>query len=209
MPPREKRAQREKTAIRRLFEEKRHIGGRLPSITEVPEEEKQPEELPGFPVAPHPSPQVTDCEDRTPEDFPTRKKGKRSEKATGLQVLLNAVRRDGFPHPRERQGCLMLPHEFKALLALESLAVVQIVYEVFERTIGWEDKAEPRGRREWARLSLRYFQMSCGMTLSQVQRGLKGALHHGYIVRRSRLGSYEYAIRWRASGQSSEKSSPT
>jgi hypothetical protein len=208
MPSREKRAHREKTAIRRLFEEKRHIGGRLPSITEVPEEEKQPvnlqDELPGLPVAPHPPPDANDFEDLTPEDFPTRKKGKRSEKATGLQVILNAVRRDGFPHPRERQGFLMLPHEFKALLALESLAVVQIVYEVFERTIGWEDKTEPRGRREWARLSIRYFQMSCGMTLSQVQRGLKGALNRGYVVRRSRLGAYEYSIRWRESGQSSE-----
>jgi len=208
MPSREKRAHREKTAIRRLFEEKRHIGGRLPSITEVSEEEKPPanqqEDLPGLPVAPYPSPEVIDFEDLTPEDFPTRKKGKRSEKATGLQVILNAVRRDGFPHPRERQGFLMLPHEFKALLALESLAVVQIVYEVFERTIGWEDKAEPRGRREWSRLSIRYFQMSCGMTLSQVQRGLKGALNRGYIVRRSRLGAYEYSIRWRESGQSSE-----
>jgi hypothetical protein len=208
MPPREKRAHREKTAIRRLFEEKRHIGGRLPSITEVFEEEKQPEnqqeEVRGLPVAPQPSSEATTFKDVTPEDFPTRKKGKRAEKTTGLQVVLNAVRRDGFPHPRERRGFLMLPHEFKALLALESLAVVQIVYEVFERTIGWEDKAEPRGRREWALLSIRYFQMSCGMTLSQVQRGLKGALNRGYIVRRSRLGAYEYSIRWRASDQSSE-----
>ena len=97
----------------------------------------------------------------------------------------------------------MLPHEFKALLALEPLAVVQVVYEVFERTIGWEDKSEARGRREWARLSIKYFQMSCGMTLSQVQRGLKGALNRGYIVRRSRLGAYEYSIRWRESDQSS------
>jgi len=208
MPSREKRAHREKTAIRRLFEEKRHIGGRLPSITEVPEEEKQPvnqqEELSSLPVAPYPSPGESAFEDLSPEDFPLRKKGKRAEKATGLQVILNAVRRDGFPHPRERQGFLMLPHEFKALLALESLAVVQIVYEVFERTIGWEDKAQPRGRREWARLSIRYFQMSCGMTLSQVQRGLKGALNRGYIIRRSRLGTYEYSIRWRDSDPSSE-----
>jgi hypothetical protein len=204
MPPRENRTHREKTAIRRLFEEKRHIGGRLPHITEVSEEEKQPEEGPRLPVAHHPSPQVTDFEDVTPEDFSPRKKGKRADKATGLQVVLNAVRRDGFPHPRERQGFLMLPHEFKALLALESLAVVQIVYEVFERTIGWEDKAEPRGRREWARLSIRYFQMSCGMTLSQVQRGLKGALNRGYIIRRSRLGSYEYSIRWREADQNCE-----
>jgi len=208
MPPREKRAHREKTAIRRLFEEKRHIGGRLPNITEVHEEERQPEnqqeELAGLPAVSPSSPEVTEFEDVVPEDFQTRKKGKRSEKATGLQIVLNAVRRDGFPHPREGQGFLMLPHEFKALLALESLAVVQIVYEVFERTIGWEDKAEPRGRREWARLSIRYFQMSCGMTLSQVQRGLKGALNRGYIIRRSRLGSYEYSIRWRKSDQSSE-----
>jgi len=209
MPPaKEKRAHREKTAIRRLFEEKRHIGGRLPSITEVPEEESQPEkqqeELPGLSVETPSSPEVTGFEDLTPEDFQTRKKGKRSEKATGLQVVLNAVRRDGFPHPREHQGFLMLPHEFKALLALESLAVVQVVYEVFERPIGWDDKAEVRGRREWARLSIRYFQMSCGMTLSQVQRGLKGALNRGYIVRRSRLGSYEYSIRWRETDQSSK-----
>jgi hypothetical protein len=204
MPPREHRAHREKTAIRRLFEEKRHIGGRLPHITEIPEEEQQPEEILRLPIAPHPSPQVTDFEDVRPEDFAPRKKGKRSEKATGLQVVLNAVRRDGFPHPRERQGFLMLPHEFKALLALEPLAVVQIVYEVFERTIGWEDKTEPRGRREWARLSIRYFQMSCGMTLSQVQRGLKGALNRGYIIRRSRLGTYEYSIRWRESSQNPE-----
>ena|SRR2546426_5882350 len=204
MPPRENRAHREKTAIRRLFEEKRHIGGRLPHITEIPEEEKQPEEVPRLPVAPHPSPQVADFEDVTPEDFSPREKGKRSDKTTGLQVVLNAVRRDGFPHPRERQGFLMLPHEFKALLALEPLAVVQIVYEVFERTIGWEDKTAPRERRQWVRLSIRYFQMSCGMTLSQVQRGLKGALNRGYIIRRSRLGSYEYSIRWRESNPNLE-----
>jgi hypothetical protein len=199
MPPREKRADREKTAIRRLFEEKRHIGGRLPNITEVPGEEKREEELPTVPISNPSSPEVTDFQALTPEDFQTRKKGKRSEKATGLQVVLNAVRLNGFPHPREHQGFLMLPHEFKALLALESLAVVQVVYEVFERTIGWEDKAEVRGRREWARLSIKYFQMSCGMTLSQVQRGIKGALNRGYVVRRSRLGSYEYSIRWRES----------
>ena len=208
MPPREKRTDREKTAIRRLFEEKRHIGGRLPTITDAPEEESplehQQAELLQPPVELPPSPEVTDFEDVTPEEFQTRKKGKRSEKATGLQIVLNAVRLNGFPHPREHQGFLMLPHEFKALLALEPLAVVQVVYEVFERTIGWEDKAEARGRREWARLSIRYFQMSCGMTLSQVQRGLKGALNRGYIVRRSRLGAYEYSIRWRASVQSSE-----
>jgi hypothetical protein len=208
MPPREKRMHREKTAIRRLFEEKRHIGGRLPNITEAPTEAKQPEnqqeEVLSLPVALHHSPEPTGFDDLTPEDFQTRKKGKRAEKATGLQVILNAVQRDGFPHPRERQGFLMLPHEFKALLALESLAVVQIVYEIFERTIGWEDKAEPHGRREWARLSIRYFQISCGMTLSQVQRGLKGALNRGYIVRRSRLGSYEYSIRWRKSDQIAE-----
>jgi hypothetical protein len=203
MPPREKRADREKTAIRRLFEEKRHIGGRLPNITEVPGEEKQQEELPIVPIANPSSPEATDFQALTPEDFQTRKKGKRSEKATGLQVVLNAVRLNGFPHPREHQGFLMLPHEFKALLALESLAVVQVVYEVFERTIGWEDKAEVRGRREWARLSIKYFQMSCGMTLSQVQRGIKGALNRGYIVRRSRLGSYEYSIRWRESNHDS------
>src|SRR2546421_1449356 len=71
-------------------------------------------------------------------------------------------------------------------------------------TIGWEDKTAPRERRQWVRLSIRYFQMSCGMTLSQVQRGLKGALNRGYIIRRSRLGSYEYSIRWRESNPNLE-----
>ena len=106
MPPREKRAHREKTAIRRLFEEKRHIGGRLPSITEAPGEESQSEhqqeELPGLPAVPSPAPEITNFGDLTPEDFQTRKKGKRSEKATGLQVVLNAVRRNGFPHRLKR-----------------------------------------------------------------------------------------------------------
>lgn len=219
MPPKEKRTNREKSAIRRLFEEKRHIGGRLPSITEASQEEPLPktqlEELPQLEEPPQledlpqpsetsPPPEVTNFEDSPFEDFQTRKKGKRSEKATGLQIVLQAVRHNGFPHPKDHHGFLMLPHEFKALLALETLAVVQVVYEVFERTVGWEDKTNPRGRREWAKLSLRYFQLSCGMTLSQVQRGLKGALNRGYILRRSRLGFYEYSIRWRETNQSSE-----
>jgi hypothetical protein len=29
-------------------------------------------------------------------------------------------------------------------------------------------------------------------------------LNRGYIVRRSRLGAYEYSIRWRTSAESSE-----
>jgi hypothetical protein len=52
------------------------------------------------------------------------------------------------------------------------------------------------GRREWARLPLRHFELACGMDNMQVLRGLKRAMQRGYILRRPRLDSFEYAIRW-------------
>jgi hypothetical protein len=183
-----KKHQREQAAFRQLFEEKRHLGERLPDLVETPPE------VP--PSTPHASPIPT------PEVAPAalqRKKGPRAQKATGLHVVLHEVKQHGFPHPRQHGGFTMLPREFKALLALEPLAVIQIVYEVFEQTIGWEDAEGKYGRREWVKLSLRHFQLTCGMTLSQVQRGIKGALNHGYVLRRPRMGEFEYSIRWRDS----------
>lgn len=112
---------------------------------------------------------------------------------TGLQILLP---RGGFTHPEDGHY-LMMPKEFKAILALETKAVSQVVYEVIDQTIGWEDPNGRGGRREWARLSLRHFTNVCGMSLSQVQKGLKTALNNGYILRRPHQGEYEYSIKWR------------
>lgn len=112
---------------------------------------------------------------------------------TGLHLMLP---HGGFTHP-ENGHYLMMPKEFKAILALETKAVAQVVYEVIDQTIGWEDPSGRGGRREWTRLSLRHFTNGCGMSLSQVQKGLKTALNNGYIIRRSRHGEYEYSIKWR------------
>jgi hypothetical protein len=117
----------------------------------------------------------------------------RSPRKTGLYLMLPL---GGFTHP-ENGHYLMMPKEFKAILALETKAVAQVVYEVIDQTIGWEDPSGRGGRREWVRLSLRHFMHACSMSLSQVQKGLKTALNSGYIVRRPRQGEYEYSIRWR------------
>ncbi len=74
--------------------------------------------------------------------------------------------------------------------------------------VGWEDKKGLHGRREWARLPLRHFELACGMDNMQVLRGLKRAIQRGYILRRPRLDSFEYAIRWADSSRlSAEKDS--
>ena len=114
---------------------------------------------------------------------------------TGLHVVLQQIQRDGFPHPATG-GFVMVPRVIKALLCLEPLAVIQVVFEIFEQTVGWEDKKGLHGRREWARLPLRHFELACGMDNMQVLRGLKRAMQRGDILRRPRLDSFEYAIRW-------------
>jgi hypothetical protein len=124
-----------------------------------------------------------------------RPRGKRSDKVTGLHVVLQAIKRDGFPHPATG-GFVMVPRVMKALLSLEPVSVIQVVFEICEQTVGWADPAAEHGRREWARLSLRHFELACGMTTKQVTRGLKRAIQQGYILRRPRLDSFEYTIRW-------------
>jgi|SRR5688572_16247853 hypothetical protein len=170
-----KRARKDKDSLRRLFEEKRHIGGRLPDITQ--------------PTPEPPAPPVT------PPAQPARAVP-RPPRQTGLYLLLP---RGGFTHHPENGFYLMMPKEFKAILALEKKAVAQVVYEIIDQTIGWEDPKGRGGRREWAKLSLRHFQQACGMSLSQVQQGLKIALQQGYILRRPVMGEFEYTIHWRDS----------
>ena len=184
--PAKRNAEREQAAMQKLFENRSYMGGRLPEILNPPP-----------PEAPAPQQFVPTWEPVVPEPDADRPKRKaRNEKVTGLHVILHAIQRDGFPHPLEQGSFLMLPKVFKALLSLEPVAVIQVVYEIFEQTIGWTDSRSEHGRREWARLSLKHFELACGMNPAQVKRGIKRALQNGYILRRPRLDSFEYGIRW-------------
>ena len=182
-----KRNTRDEAAMQKLFEQRSYVGGRLPEIldpTTAPEIEQAVQLVPVW------EPALREVDDARP------KRKARSEKVTGLQIILNAVQRDGFPHPMNQGNFLMLPKVFKALLSLEPVAVIQGVYEMCEHTIGWNDPQGEHGRREWARLPLRHFELACGMSEKQVLRGLKRALQQGYILRRPCFDSYEYGIRW-------------
>ena len=90
----------------------------------------------------------------------------------------------------------MVPRVMNALLSLERVAVIQVVFEICAQTVGWEDKHGKHGRREWVRLSIRHFEIACGMKASQVVDALRRAVQQGYIRRRPRAGGNEYAIRW-------------
>lgn len=107
---------------------------------------------------------------------------------TGLYLLLPI---DGWVHP-DHGNFLMLPKQFKAILALETKAVAQVCLEVLEHTIGWEEA--DGSRREWVKLASLDFQMGSAMSYSQVQQGIKVALEKGYILRRKVDKSYEYAL---------------
>jgi hypothetical protein len=182
-------------AFEKLMWERQYLGGRFPEPSEEASSEVQaPPEQPSTQEAPQgPEPPEGDRQDLLEGD--RRGRGKRSDKVTGLHIVLQQIQRDGFPHPATG-GFVMVPRVIKALLCLEPLAVIQVVFEIFEQTIGWEDKKGLHGRREWARLPLRHFELACGMDNMQVLRGLKRAMQRGYILRRPRLDSFEYAIRW-------------
>jgi hypothetical protein len=172
-------------AFEKLMWERQYLGGRFPEPpTEAASEAQAP---------PEQSSTEGDSQDFLGSD--RRGRGKRSDKVTGLHIVLQQIQRDGFPHPATG-GFVMVPRVIKALLCLEPVAVIQVVFEIFEQTVGWEDKKGLHGRREWARLPLRHFELACGMDNMQVLRGLKRAMQRGYIVRRPRLDSFEYAIRW-------------
>ena len=182
-----RKKEREQAAMNKLFEQHSYVGGRLPDILD-------PATPPDTPQAPKVVPIWDPPSDDVEEERP--KRGARSEKTTGLQIVITQIQRNGFPHPLKQGNFLMLPKVFKALLSLEQMSVIQVVYEILDRTIGWADKKGEHGRREWARLSHHDFEMSCGMSKAQVKRGLKGALQKGYIIRRGKLDSFEYCIRW-------------
>jgi hypothetical protein len=182
-------------AFEKLMWERQYLGGRFPEPSEeAPSDAQPPPEQPSTQEAP-PGPGPTEGDSQDLLEGDRRGRGKRSDKVTGLHVVLQQIQRDGFPHPAAG-GFVMVPRVIKPLLCLEPLAVIQVVFEVFEQTVGWEDKKGLHGRREWARLPLRHFELACGMDNMQVLRGLKRAIQRGYILRRPRLDSFEYAIRW-------------
>jgi len=194
-------------AFEKLMWERQYLGGRFPEPSEEASSEVQaPPEPPSTQEAPQ-GPEPTEGDSQELLEGDRRGRGKRSDKVTGLHIVLQQIQRDGFPHPATG-GFVMVPRVIKALLCLEPLAVIQVVFEIFEQTIGWEDKKGLHGRREWARLPLRHFELACGMDNMQVLRGLKRAIQRGYILRRPRLDSFEYAIRWADSSRlSAEKDS--
>ena len=192
---RRKKRSDDAAAFEKLMWERQYLGGRFPEPSEEASADAQPPpEQPSTQETPQdPEPPAGDSQGLLEGD--RRGRGKRSDKVTGLHIVLQQIQRDGFPHPATG-GFVMVPRVIKALLCLEPVAVIQVVFEIFEQTIGWEDKKGLHGRREWARLSLRHFELACGMDNMQVLRGLKRAMQRGYILRRPRLGSFEYAIRW-------------
>ncbi|ETX03518.1 MAG: hypothetical protein ETSY1_46950 (plasmid) [Candidatus Entotheonella factor] len=209
-----KRSERDQDAFKRLFEEKRHVGGRLPDITqphieETPEAQAEPEAASSVsPLETQPPDAVTD--EATPEMAPLPPADPSSPAdpphswKTGLTLVTHTVQQYGFTHPySDNPGYLMVPPEFEAVLSIENKACCQILFRIMRETIGQADVTKPKDefgrhpRREWAVISHQSFSAFCGMTPGQVNRGIKLALQKGYILRRKTMVGYEYALRWK------------
>jgi hypothetical protein len=112
-----------------------------------------------------------------------------------IQYTIDSLQSFGFTHPNNGRY-LMMPQEFRAILARETKAVATVIWEIMQQTIGWEDG--PGRRREWAVLTFRHFVRARILSKSQAQLGIKQALEKHYIERRQ-VGArrYEYRIRWK------------
>ena len=110
-------------------------------------------------------------------------------------LTLPRLQQHGFTHPQNGYW-LMMPQDFAVLVAYETKAVVQVVLEVLQRTIGAVGDG-PGGRKLWAELSTWECAKTGLMSHSAAQRGLKDAVERGYILRRSCEGHYEYALKWK------------
>ena len=114
-----------------------------------------------------------------------------------IEHTLYSLQAFGFTHPSHSRY-LMVPKEFQAILALETKAVADVIWEVMHQTIGWASGREPGGSREWAPLTVRHFEREKIASSAQARRGLKRALAMGYIERRrSGARRYEYRLRWK------------
>ena len=157
---------------------------------------------------PPPEPDKADVRELAPPsqapkafDNPRRKKGARHEKASGLHVRLQHIKYHGFEHPMVSKRFLMVsPDDFLALLSLEPLAVIQVVFVIWRETVGWEDLTGLYGRREWVGISPQDFERRGIAGRAQARRGLKRAEEQGYIRRRTSGSGFEYAVRWRKGG---------
>jgi hypothetical protein len=126
---------------------------------------------------------------------PPAKPRRREERKSGLQLTLHSLKTFGFTHPKDGSW-LMAPLEFEAILALETKAVAQVVWEVMRQTIGRQDEVTG-GRREWVQLSSRHFERRGIMSRGAARRGLEQAVQHGYLRQRRRGRSFEYALKWK------------
>lgn len=95
---------------------------------------------------------------------------------------------------------MVAPDDFLALLSLEPLAVIQVVFVIWRETIGWEDPAGLYGRREWVGISPQDFERRGIAGRAQARRGLKRAEEQGYIRKRTAGTGFEYAVRWADGG---------
>jgi hypothetical protein len=130
-------------------------------------------------------------------EMPRRKKGARHEKVSGLHIKLEQIKQHGFDHPVSSRHFLMVPpDDFLALLALEPLSVIQVVFLILRETVGWESPDGLHGRREWICISAQDFERRGVAGRAQARRGLKRAEEQGYIRKRVVGNGYEYAIRW-------------
>jgi hypothetical protein len=110
-------------------------------------------------------------------------------------LILPRLQQHGFTHPQNGYW-LMMPQDFAVLVAYETKAVVQVVLEVLQRTIGAPGDG-PGGRKLWTVLSTWECAKSGLMSHSAAQRGLKDAVERGYVLRRWQEGQYEYALKWK------------
>src|SRR5439155_26026678 len=107
-----------------------------------------------------------------------------------IEHTLYSVQQFGFTHPSTGRF-LMAPKEFQAILALETKAVADVIWELMQQTIGWTDGRESEGGRAWARLSVRHFEREKIAPRSQAEAGIKRALAMGHIEHR-RTGAPGY-----------------
>jgi hypothetical protein len=97
----------------------------------------------------------------------------------------------------------MCPREFKAIVAYETKAVVQVILEVLDRTIGVPGEG-PHGRGLWVELSTWECAATGLMSHSAAQRGLARAMEKGYLRRKvlkvdmhGNPISFAYSLKWR------------
>src|SRR5262249_24784223 len=94
-------------------------------------------------------------------------------------LTLPQIQQFGFTHP-EQGHWVMCPREFKAIVAHEHKAVVQVIPEVLDRTIGVPGDG-PYRRGLWVQLSAYECAATGLMSYSAAQRGLATAVQKGYL----------------------------